>query len=53
MSLNDTPGVRSTFKRFRIEAVKISYGVAARAGETGKKFGEVLISNPPRRRGGA
>lgn len=28
MSLNDTPGVRETFKAFRIEAVTTQYGVA-------------------------
>lgn len=50
MSLNDTPGVRETFGRFQIEAVQVSYGVAARPGEQARKFGEVLISNSPRKK---
>lgn len=43
LSLNDTPGVRETFARFRIEGVETSYGIAG--GRHGaKRVGEVLIS---------
>lgn len=41
LSLNDVPGVRKCFGRFRIEAVETSYSIA---GGTRKKVGEVLIS---------
>lgn len=51
MSLNDRPGVREVFRSFRIEPVQISYGVSAWAGETTRKFGEVLISNAIRKKG--
>ncbi len=46
MSLNDTPGVRKTFKAFAIEAVDVVY--TAHKGDK-KKAGEVLISGPKRR----
>lgn len=44
MSLNDRPGVRKVFRRFEIDTVKLAYGVAARSGQSGKNFSEVLIS---------
>lgn len=43
LSLNDTPGVRKAFSRFRIEAVETSYSIN---GSTQKRVGEVLISGP-------
>lgn len=41
MSLNDTPGVRETFKAFKIEAVQTRYSVSA---GTNRVAGEVIIS---------
>lgn len=45
LSLNDTPGVRATFKGFRIQAVTTRYSLSGsrKAGEAPAK--EVLISN--------
>lgn len=43
MSLNDTPGVRETFRQFTIEAVETTYSVAGKP----TKAAEVLISNLP------
>lgn len=42
LSLNDTPGVRETFREFRIEAVKTRYSISATANQA---VGEVLITN--------
>lgn len=42
LSLNDTPGVRETFSRFKIEAVKTRYSISAHANQS---VGEVLITN--------
>ncbi len=42
LSLNDTPGVREVFGRFKIEAVETTYTVAS--GASAKRVGEVLIS---------
>ncbi len=49
MSLNDRPGVRKVFRRFEIDTVKLAYGVAARSGQAGKTFAEVLISGGGRK----
>ncbi len=43
LSLNDVPGVRKCFARFRIEAVETSYSIAG-GNRQGGKVGEVLIS---------
>ena len=42
LSLNDTAGVRETFRDFRIEAVKTRYSISATAKQ---EVGEVLITN--------
>ena len=42
LSLNDTAGVRETFRGFRIEAVRTRYSIAATAKQ---EVGEVLITN--------
>ncbi|MEO5336861.1 MAG: DNA adenine methylase [Magnetospirillum sp. WYHS-4] len=44
LSLNDTPGVRETFERFRIEAVETTYTVAR--GDRPQTAREVLIVGP-------
>lgn len=41
LSLNDTPGVREVFGRFRLEAIETTYGISGKP----QKAGEVLISN--------
>jgi DNA adenine methylase len=43
LSLNDVPGVRRCFGRFRIEAVETSYSIAGGNRQGGGKVGEVLI----------
>ncbi|MHB1305284.1 MAG: DNA adenine methylase [Acidiphilium sp.] len=43
LSLNDVPGVRQTFRGFRIEAVETHYSIS---GGRGKRVGEVIISRP-------
>ena len=42
VSLNDTPGVRETFKAFRMEEVDLTYSIGQATGGT-KAVGEVLI----------
>lgn len=44
MSLNDVEGVRKTFGRFQIEAVKTTYTIATKSAARDAR-GEVLISN--------
>lgn len=43
MSLNDTPGVRETFKAFRIDAVETTYTIAV--GDKATRARELIISN--------
>lgn len=43
LSLNDVPGVRKVFRRFRMEAVDVSYSIAGAAGAGRGRVGEVLI----------
>lgn len=43
MSINDTPGVREVFGRFRMEEVEVSYTVGKQAKSRGKR-GELLVS---------
>ncbi len=44
MSLNDHPGVRTTFAAFQITAVETTYSIGRQSRD---KVGEVLISNVP------
>ncbi len=43
LSLNDVPGVRTTFRGFRMEAVKVTYGISPVPGARGPR-GELIIS---------
>ena len=48
MSINDTPIIRETFSRFRIDEVETTWTVSSAASHRAKKVTELIIRSPAR-----